>query len=80
MGHPLLTPSRAMALFLIVRQMMASIATFSSEELKARMADPALLWSPWFRVIARELLFPWWAARPAPESRPEPWPESRPEA
>ena len=64
------------------------VAWVSSEELKARMADPALLWSPWFRVIARELLFPWWAARPAPrptagpapESRPEPWPESRPEA
>ena len=28
------------------------------EELKQQMADPALLWSPWFRVIARELLFP----------------------
>ena len=35
------------------------VAWVSSEELKARMADPALLWSPWFRVIARELLFPW---------------------
>ena len=37
------------------------VAWVSSEELKARMADPSLLWSPWFRVIARELLFPWWA-------------------
>jgi len=32
----------------------------SSDELKAQMADTSLLWSPWFRVIARELLYGWW--------------------
>ena len=35
-------------------------AWVSSFELRERMADPTLLWSPWFRVIARELLHPWW--------------------
>ena len=30
------------------------------EQLNERMQDPTLLWSPWFRVIARELLNPWW--------------------
>ena len=33
----------------------------TADELKSKMADTNLLWSPWFRVIARELLFPWWA-------------------
>ena len=36
----------------------------SAEELISRMANPQLLWSPWFRVIARELLFPWWGDLP----------------
>ena len=31
------------------------------EELKAMMADPALKWSPWFRVIVDSLLKAWWA-------------------
>lgn len=30
------------------------------EELKAMMADPALQWSPWFRVIVDSLLKTWW--------------------
>ena len=37
------------------------VAWVSPEELKAQMADTSLLWSPWFRVIARELLHPWWS-------------------
>ena len=36
-------------------------AWVTESELRAQMADPNLLWSPWFRVIARELLFPWWS-------------------
>jgi farnesyl-diphosphate farnesyltransferase len=32
----------------------------TAAELTRRMEDPTLLWSPWFRVIARELLFGWW--------------------
>ena len=35
-------------------------AWVTAEELQQRMADPNLLWSPWFRVIAKEMLFPWW--------------------
>jgi len=33
----------------------------SAEQLQMQLADAAFLWSPWFRVIARECLFPWWA-------------------
>ena len=36
------------------------VAWVTSLELRERMGDPGLLWSPWFRVIARELLNPWW--------------------
>lgn len=32
----------------------------SHEELKAMMADPKLLWSPWFRIIAERFLVHWW--------------------
>mmetsp|Transcript_9283 Transcript_9283/g.18935 ORF Transcript_9283/g.18935 Transcript_9283/m.18935 type:complete len:800 (-) Transcript_9283:460-2859(-) len=32
----------------------------SADELKVKMADSSLLWSPWFRVIAAQMLFPWW--------------------
>ena len=40
------------------------VAWVSVEELKARLDEPTLLWSPWFRVIARELLFSWWVNEP----------------
>lgn len=60
-------------------------AWVSSSELAEWMASPRDLWSPWFRVIARERLFGWWAdleqalARPAevPILRFDPPPEYR---
>lgn len=33
----------------------------SEKELKGMMADPALKWSPWFRLLASSLLPVWWA-------------------
>jgi len=45
-------------------------AWVSAEELKARMAQEGLLWSPWFRVIASELLYDWWADLDAAFKRP----------
>nr|WPS94664.1 isopentenyl-diphosphate delta-isomerase [Naematelia aurantialba] len=32
----------------------------SRSELEAMFADPSNSFTPWFRLIARELLFPWW--------------------
>ena len=32
----------------------------SLPELRSMMADPSLLWSPWFRIIADNLLHQWW--------------------
>ena len=32
-----------------------------AEQLKARMADPSLRWSPWFRIIAERWMHGWWA-------------------
>ena len=32
----------------------------SLPDLRSMMADPSLLWSPWFRIIADNLLQPWW--------------------
>ncbi|EIW70723.1 hypothetical protein TREMEDRAFT_68186 [Tremella mesenterica DSM 1558] len=38
-----------------------SDATYvSREELEAMFADPKNSFTPWFRLIARDLLFPWW--------------------
>ena len=31
------------------------------QELKGMMANPALKWSPWFRLLANTLLPTWWA-------------------
>lgn len=32
----------------------------SKEELEAMFKDPAHKFTPWFKLIARDLLFPWW--------------------
>ncbi|KZT59647.1 Isopentenyldiphosphate isomerase [Calocera cornea HHB12733] len=34
----------------------------SPEELKELMDAPGALFTPWFKLIVREFLFPWWAA------------------
>ena len=60
-SHLVLTCRRAGSERCLLTAQVMDIAWVSADELKSRMADPALLWSPWFRVIARELLFPWWA-------------------
>lgn len=32
----------------------------SREELEAMFQDPTKKMTPWFKLIARDLLFPWW--------------------
>lgn len=44
----------------------------SREELEAMFADPKNKFTPWFRLIARDLLFPWWDEMLA-KSRAEGW-------
>jgi len=44
----------------------------SRQELEAMFADPANSFTPWFRLIARDLLFPWWDEMLA-RSRREGW-------
>ena len=47
LGHPLLTSARAMALLLLLRQLLASVSSLSDEQLKEmrQAVQPLLLWA-----------------------------------